>query len=223
MWWSGCTNCVWILLRDLRCQTICWWGELATRVSTVSAAPDQTGLVPSWRLRFPSPSQLPFPLDSVLACWPVLPAPPRPRFLLRLPSPQALGSWNIFSQGSSLGWRPSPSSRPGLLHSSALAGLLASTFPLLSCPRGDCCCCLMYTSSSPALCCASVSLLSFTRSPGFPQTTPHPTPHPQPPESHRVHAPCQSPRPLGTSVADHLHPRQDLCLTFLLPLSAPSA
>ena len=55
---------------------MCRWGELATRFSTVSAAPDQTGLVPSRRLRFPSPSQLPFPLDPVLACWPVLPASP---------------------------------------------------------------------------------------------------------------------------------------------------
>lgn len=101
-----------------------------------------------------------------------------------------------------------------------LLGFQPQPSPLFSCPRGDFCCCLMYISSSPALCCASVSLLSFTWSPGFPETTPHP--HPQPPESHMVRAPCQSPRLLGTSVADHLHTRQGLCLTFLLPLSAPS-
>lgn len=42
---------------------------------TVSAAPDQTGLIQSRRLQPPSPSQWSFPLNPVLACWPFLPLP----------------------------------------------------------------------------------------------------------------------------------------------------
>ena len=218
MWWSGCANCVWLLLRDLRCQShvlvrrvsnTCFhsqrrpWSNRACSVSAFAVSLPEPVALPTG----PSPGLLAYPASF-------------PRYLLKLPAPGLWGLGTSSPRAPPLAEGHLPAAALGSCTPLLLLGFSLSLPPLFSCPRGNFFCCLMCISNFPALLCSRLPLVLCTK-PRLP--TDHTPPRPPPLEFHVVRAPSQSPRPPCASVADHLHTRRDLCSTFLLPLSVPSA
>lgn len=106
--WSGVPAVFGFVVRDLGRQSRVHVRHIGDScLHTVSAAPDQTGLIQSRRLQPPSPSQWSFPLNPALACWPFLPLPHTFYSGCLPPGPRSLGASSLWAPSSGEGCPPS--------------------------------------------------------------------------------------------------------------------